>query len=357
MSSAMIRSTVSNPSCCCTVLAAWTIGISSLASHTARAASQESGNLLLDEVIAGAESNLEKIAFGSARYRLTGKRYNRRDGTWSDVESDIRVLFDGARYREDHGDQRVLFTGDAYVEFHAPYLGTPDEYEPFNYSVIVREPVFEKPLTAHPRMQGLLLPTNIAEEIRAMRTKGDWDFSCERDAGGIIIVASSATLRVEATYRVDPRQGYGVTNYQVRRLAEPPGVTTQVESSYRLNSNGAHVVDGTRRQLWAVIGDKLIDRSDTQIALVDIDLQNRPPPHELRLEGLGLPIGARIQDRIHGREFLFGVDPVREEDIIKAVPGGAWEGWGIRRILVFTGIGLLIAGIGYAFFRRRVVAA
>lgn len=259
---------------------------------------------LLDEVIAGSDANVSMIEHGTARYSVvqTIFRPEKDAQTWTVV-----VHFDGSKTRIDSGWRRTIVDEERVVDFDAEFLGTPSQRQTHNYSAIIRVKSRAKPFLAHPRMLGFGDLLSAAEAVRQMRSQPKWRLKAEKDGEAIHVAAESEELGGKIEFWSSPDKGYAVTRYKKWALHSPERPYDEIESEFTRADNGSFVLARSTRICRVYESSSgLRDVTETHIELKTIALTKKPDSRLFTLEGLDVPQGARIQDRINGKEYLFG---------------------------------------------------
>jgi hypothetical protein len=81
--------------------------------------------------------------------------------------------------------------------------------------------------------------------------------------------------------------------------------------SARDAGNGAFVLETRTIKRSICFNDRMLPNFEEHIRLVEIDLSKRPDPKLFTIDGLNLPRGARIQDRIAGRNYKYEPPPAK----------------------------------------------
>lgn len=335
------------------------------------AARADSTEPLLEEVIAGAQSNLQLIQYGMAVYKIRvtqfaspsrpapslgrrGKALAQRIGAsraTKTSESDLTVIFDYPRIQYTRrGTGRIAGANELVVEERViqdaertiSYMLPRGESDARFHNVIIEPPSNDERPIIEPRQQ---LPRfSIAENIRGVRATGGAKIDAVQGDDGLIRITIAAP-NFTINRWVAPKSGYCV----VRSESE----AERYEASARQVGNGAFILESRLVKSFQRLNGVLTPRREEEATLVDIDLDKRPDGGTFTLAALSLPIGARVQDRIHGREYRYGVNAVNEADVNPPKAVGpmharrwAWIVW------VGGGLGLFAAG----FVSRRIYA-
>jgi hypothetical protein len=312
---------------------------------------------LLDEVVAGCEGNVSLIRGGWAKYTVVSVRpVQEKDSKSPPVPVIVTVYFDGDITRCDFGDLRMIQDGQRLIEFDAQGLvagGTkPDN--PRDYSIYVKPDRLEpRSVLAHPRMQGLPFLGTIARDIRAVRSDSAWNLDAFREGRLIKVIRSSDERNkyLKAEYWVDPAVGYGVVRLKKWSGKDSNLPATEMESTYRKADNGAFVVERLKKTDRRYRAGRYEDFTEVDAILTEMSLSEKPDRQVFTIEGLAPPRGARIQDRINDREYLYGLSAVTDADIIAPESSGPRTG---RQWIVWGSIGLLGALIAALAIRRRM---
>jgi hypothetical protein len=310
---------------------------------------------LLDEVIAGIEANASLIVNGTAQYSVTTTTLLPAERPGLPVErtqsENVTVYFSGRRTRFDSETMRTIVDDERFIDFDATDLGTPRQRQPHNYSAVIQVRAAARPLKVHPRMLGLGEMDTLADMIRACRKRQGCQLEAVKDASTIKITLRSDSAYAKDEFIVAPEQGYGAISRRMWSLKINDQPYREVESEFMRTDNGAFVLSRTRmvdRRARSPEDRTLHDLVRVRASLVSIRLGEDPNPEVFTIAGLGLPKGARIQDRINGKEYLFGVSAVREEDIGRPSVSGPR---GTRAVVLYTSIVLLVGLVGVLVWR------
>jgi hypothetical protein len=264
---------------------------------------------VLDRIVAGSEANIAKIQSGHAVYSITRIQY--LDGVEQSPKTDeLDVSFDYPRVRIDSKTRqlRKIYLKDGVISFDATNLPVVSRIGPRNLIATIKSLKEEEPIAIHPRMLGPAKWTSLAGEIRALESNPDCQVEgSEASDGGLLIVRThSEKMKVRALYEVAPQFGYGVvraTEWLLRDGGEEPFF--EMTARYRKADNGALVLDRRTTSTAFVRDGKLLPQGRQEVELKEMTLIEPPSEKLLRLDGLGLPGGAMIQDRINGKEYLY----------------------------------------------------
>ncbi|MBI1312280.1 hypothetical protein GC176_13405 [bacterium] len=295
---------------------------------------------VLAEVCAGSDENLSRITHATLTYESEGKwkgpstppgleqikdpltREHIREAYQPETTSLARktVFWDGLRLRVDRTlpperkEYTIVGTEDAIV-FLAPWLGTDKQYEPIEYVVRIRTREDVGIPDGHPLNQGVPMDGRdqrlAISDYLSIAQERNLDIDVSREGQLIRLLVDDVERKSRREFVIDPDQGYNAVTYRhwstKRSDVEPDGV---IESEYAEGPPGAfHMVHQTN---WSSAGvspstpERIVRESETR--LVDSDFSAPPDPSVFSLDGLGIPVGARIEDQITGETYHYGVD-------------------------------------------------
>jgi hypothetical protein len=332
---------------------------------------------LLSEVVAGFESHHCLIQKGVAQYTVTlsskgGSEQERKEQTADSFNA--MIYFDGSKARWDFRNWRCVRDGTHDIEFNAARLGAPDELAAPHYIAHIYELYGGgiSPHSYHPRWLGhsvkpeiaKLSEFTIADLIRRLRQSSKAKVTVAREGPLIKLVAEYSDAHFKRQYLIDPRQGYSVVRllgWNVGKFDQP---VDEIITEYTDAGGGAFIASEQIFVKRRFADGKWVELPAQHTKLIKATLGETPDPKLFTLDGLGLPRGARIQDKTTGRLYLYGVNAVNEKEIRESVtqllldhpnPSSSWP----KLLLIYLGLPALILATvlsGAVFlFRRRVV--
>ncbi len=297
---------------------------------------------LLDEIVAGSEANFELIDHGRASYEEIVKL----DGEHSYTEL-FTIQFDYPLLRADMPDRIVIYKPD-YVIRYFTRIGPKPEYPPREHRAVILDPALSSQPSLHPRLQPSSRIPHAGSIIRSVRRDPNGTISTQRRVDEHIEVRyENPSAYIRAVFIVAPQLGYSFTRIEEFALKSSDSTpSSELTMSYRRIPSGAYIVEERHEvdRLWD--GDEYSHTRERVTRLVDFD-PARPSPDLFRLESIGLPEGARIDDQINQRRYIFGVTAVTEDDIGAVDVTGPWRGRAPRRVLL---IGTLVIGLVVLWF-------
>ena len=340
---------------------------------------------LLNEVLAGYDANLALIQHGTASYttKMTmyvpppvaddepsqgenGKPPAPDAGPRETLTSEVTVHFDYPRLRFDwRGDRRVagagliveerrkIVDGEQFI-FYDPPRGAVKNPHAHNVMIVPTSSEIWSAMSAmHPREQ---FPNfSIADHIRALRNNPDASLNAAREADGLIRF-DAAGPKFRASYWVSPSEGYSIVRSKMWAPTVSESQPVQIlEATVRGTNGGAYVLDRRAIKNFTIVDGKIKPSHDEEVTLVKIDLLGQPDEKLFTLDGLDLPVGATVQDRIQGRRYEYAVAAVREPEIKVPAPSGPMKTrhWPTA-LYIAAGVGLLAVGfLSYRIRRRR----
>ncbi len=306
---------------------------------------------LLDEIVAGSQANLERIDHGRASYEVT---VTSKDSSGERTETRLYTIqFDYPLLRADMPDGVVIYKPD-YVLHYLSDL--PPESPTRSPGVVIQDPTIAPPPPFHPRVQdGAGGAKHAGSSITAARGDPDGALTAQRGAENVNIEVhyEHPSQQFRTKLVVAPQLGYSLTRIEQYALKLSESVPyRELSMSYRRLPGGAYVVQQRQEtdRLW--VGNEYSHSTETLTRLVDFD-PARPSADVFRLESMGLPEGAHIDDQVHRRHYTFGSTAVTEDDIRAVGVTGPGRGVTSRRVLL---IGTFTIGMGVLWFgviRRR----
>lgn len=266
---------------------------------------------LLDEIVAGCEANLNAIQSGHAKYEITTARFAKGQEQPKEVENyDVRFDFPRIRIDSEAGQMRRIFSVDQVISFDAKNLAHLSKLGPTNFSATIRSRDEEQAtISAHPRMLGPEKIESIANEIRLLQSNPKWQLDAHNRKDGLIALrCRSKQLYAEVEYLIAPTLGYGVVSVKEWALSASPTKPYFVMSAqFRKIDPGVFVLE-QRETVISILSDgKLEPYTSEEVRLKEITLTRDVDASAFTLDGLGLPAGARVMDKVHGRNYLFGL--------------------------------------------------
>jgi hypothetical protein len=293
--------------------------------------------------VAGYEANMALIQHGTASYAITrtiwrysfapnrelGDPPNKPSEEHGPFDSDLTVHFDYPRLRFEWRGNGVVKGDDGFVheeccirdgertiQVNLPQVpgksltgrGIDPPIQARHLSaanVIIYPKDHQHRRMIDPRQQQGSL--SIAEHIRSVREDPMASLKAVREADGLIRCELNAAV-LRATYWIDPEKGYCIvkSNHWNPRFEKPFQIMV---GSVRDAGNGAFVLETRTIKSSICFKDRMLPNFEEHIRLVELDLSNRPDPKLFTIDGLNLPKGARIQDRITGRDYEYEPPP------------------------------------------------
>lgn len=287
---------------------------------------------LVHQVIAGIDANVSLITQGRASYDSPTIFFSVLPGAPERVTVDTVFIGDSVRWK--NSERWNLWDADA-----AYGLQPPDgRLAPRRTNVIKKAKVYAEsaPWSFHPRTLGHGVDDmrtqmrSMSEYLRSLDDMFAVDATWVGESKDSVILVtvrfkpeaypllqneSLKDYKMEAW--IDSNQGYGIV--ELKKWGHPAFPFHHSETSYKRVTNGAWVAEThsvhNRNRKWdkeKVVG---VRESKYEILLKDIDLSSPVDPGELTLTAMGVPRGARVQDRIANREYRHEVAEVLEEDV------------------------------------------
>ena len=290
---------------------------------------------LIAEVIAGIDANLAMITHGRATYDVPRHLYTSRDGKPARLIVETMFLDDMTRWTCEL--EYCLRDQDYGYGWQPTVPGDP----PFQTNIIKRPKqshASPRPWNFHPRTLGhgvkdkYEVMFSLADHIRYLRQppKNEWNEILAEREGDLIKVTvriprakhpelKSPSLKdYKELYWVDPKQGYAIVHHQ--KWGRPEWPYHDAVTRYRQADNGAWIAEHYELHTRTGYYDDQnrfagVRERHTVIELLDLDLTTPVDPEEFTLAAMGVPKGARIQDRAANREYFYQVPAVTEEEI------------------------------------------
>lgn len=292
-----------------------------------------SDDAMLHEIVAGADANLASIEQkGSVRYRKSQVAY--LDGAPQETEeSIIEALYSGDRifWKTEPGNSTPsewrLMDDDGLYLIHLASSENPA----FQNNVVLRPLDTARGAAAliDPRSLGFgVAPSragllSLSDLVRATLKQDARKIRVEREGTEIKLTfyfPPESFARIPANVRgakeeiwVSPKQGYGVVRQ--KKWGRPEWPYEEVECEYEQADNGAWIAKRYRSIGRGLEKGRVVQRKDVSVELLSADFDVDVTPDELTLAGIGVPKGSRIQDRVHNREYLLGINAVTEEEV------------------------------------------
>jgi hypothetical protein len=318
---------------------------------------------LVSEVVAGQEANRELLQFGTAQYEITREEFYRRDAAPKSAYAgphktsvEFRVVFDYPHIRTETNDERVVHRPDHAIVFRTK-PGPQASYPAYEYSAIIEVPSAAPIPLFHPGIQHEIRGVSFIDRIRSARDKphlGIQVTAKKADDGLIEINIDSPASFWRGEYWIDPDQGYQLVRgnqYALKSSSDQPVLTFQ--AGYQQVSGGAFILNERQQTDWINLNGDLLKRSHTDMRLTSFD-DAKPDPTLFQLESLGLPVGARITDRINKKHYVYGVSAVTEADIPTfGVTGPDESNRPFPLGMIFVAAAMLLGGVAIGLWFRR----
>jgi hypothetical protein len=291
---------------------------------------------LLDEIIAGAEANLQAIERGEAHYQVettaTGsKERSSIEKAMFPSKYSVVMRFDGSLCRWDfqhfrcYRDDLVDVVFDTFQIDRNPAARGPAS------SVFIYDKGHgpHSPYVYHPRYLGNGLecvtdpryaPKSIAEILRSARQTPELTKVVVNREGALVrLVIDVPSQKAKDEYWVSPQEGYAVTQERKWATKNPDNKPySEVSTGYR-REGAAFVATRSVRTERRMDQGVQHDLYTIRTTLTMIRLDEKPDAKVFTLDDLGLPKGARVQDRRSGTETLWGIKAVTEKDVHEAM--------------------------------------
>ena len=281
-------------------------------SATAQVGNQDA---ILDEITAGYKANRSRILHGFATYRVVTKCV----ATDTASECDQKIIFDGENTRTEKtiGERLVqveTITASRYADF---FGDNPEQGDA--QSVIIKQSKELPAFDIHPTMLGLCYESeHLATLISVLRNDPKCRMDVQRQVDCYVLTYVYPSQNVKERFWIALNQGYCVARHRKETLSIPDQAYTERKSTYRKTPSGVYVAEHTKLSRWSTRDRKTyVDPQTVDVTLQEIDLKTQPSPDEFALEGMGLKKHLDVQDRIHGKDLVWGVSVHREADIFK----------------------------------------
>lgn len=332
---------------------------------------------VLDEIIAGIEANQALLQHGEARYvRTTTRYFQPNPRTTPDYDSVPRgpytskqaVFFDYPRVRIDaeengrvYGDQSaviketLIFDGERLIQYAPPRPRTDGSPISVRSHLVFIGPTDDARLAQrnHPRRQLSELPPP-QETLRRMRRNKAATLTAKTQPDGLIAVTfEHKPTAYRQEYWFSPTEGYSLVRSRqwTLSLSETEPASSD-EARTKQVTTGAYVISWHHGRSLIAIDGSYRPNLEMEDTLTDIDVEITPAENLFTLESLRLPVGAKIQDKIVGRDYKYQVPDVDEKKIVvRPASGPTSIGYWATGAYVVAGLGLVL--VGYAWRRRR----
>lgn len=303
----------------------------------------------IDIIIAGCDANAMLIDCGWAEYDITitsvdpstmplpphikPKKLTHHDKNarpkLRKTQHHVRIVFDRKRSRWNFGRIRCYRDEKHDVYFNSRKLQEGEEKnvslnKAVNYRVTIHaihtSPF--KPTAYHPRyighgVYGKERDRTIAEMLRSVLSHpSDWRVKVTPEDELLKVVFDSKADPFRAIYWVSPAKGYSPVRgerYSLNVSKETPA--SEFQADYKKMECGAYVASHILEIKRMPIKGKYLERKRTETTLNEIALGEKPKDEIFSLLGLGIPRGALVRDKTTGKEYLYDVKKVKEQDI------------------------------------------
>lgn len=323
------------------------------------AAEDETSEALLDEIVAGSEANLALIQTGTARYATTWTSYSYSRDVHGDertrtaqrqgpFRSTLTVYFDYPRLRfewrgngavtgreADFIDEISISDGERLIQYAAPNFRTdaapehaPDSpalrrhrgaTNPNAHNVLIEKRSQRRPMM-DPRQQMPL--SSVAREVAGWRDNPEASLTAVKEADGTIRYDVEQGV-YQASSWVSPEHGYCIVKSKSwRSNFGESNPTKEYEATARDAGNGAYVLEHRvlRNGIHVRDDDRIRPHYEEEVQLLSIDLATPPDESLFTIDGLDLPVGTQIQDRIEGRTYHYGMPGAEDREFHARFP-------------------------------------
>lgn len=309
---------------------------------------------LIDEVIAGSEANAAEIQRGHATYKVsTIMTMNNQEQP--PINENYEVWFDYPRVRIDAASnmqERKLYLPDRTISFDSSNLPKLQELGAINFTAIVLPIDSDSRPIIHPRMFGPAKVASIANEVRALRENPIWKIEATEMENGLILLRCHSDQQfVTSEYYIDPNQGYSIVRLKEWALkASKDDPSFESESTFEEIDQKTFVLSKRKTQLKIDVGGKLVPYLKEDVELTSIKLTDKADDALFTIEGLGLPEGGRVQDRVAGIEYPFkSAAPAKQ--VFAVNPAVAKNSSQRNWIIIASAI--LVAAVLFIWYSRR----
>lgn len=265
---------------------------------------------LLSELVAGSEANVALMREGTVSYQVKSQTFSPKTRQNDYV---LTFFLDHDRVRMDGQTDRYILEPDRNISLSLIDLAR----SPKHASAIIRTPEFAPPRVGDPRRNGLCSHfEGIGELIRKLQTGENTRITVTQEGALTKLAVVNEPMEYKAEYWVAPREGFGVVRYQEWAMRTPEAPFSEVKSQFVKVSNGAYIVSSQEWVFRAVSRDgKFGLNKELRLQLQSETIGKPVSPKVFTLAGLGVVREARVQDRINGKEYLFGVSAVDENTL------------------------------------------
>jgi hypothetical protein len=275
-------------------------------------------DLLLQEIVAGCDANAFLLQKGTATYAVTREGYHpeRAEPGETEVRSfDYTVAFDYPLIRTDDPNEKIIFRPRNVISYRTN-MGSAKSYPAYEHSAVITDRATSKSPTFHPRAQRSEWFQSAASWIRIAADLPEGAIDASETGDGLIkLTVDLSNKSWLGRMSVDPSKGYSLVRleeYALKLSSEQPSEV--MTADYVSTANGAFILSERDKTSWLAINNELKKQSREVLKLVRLD-DRGPDAAVFRLESLGLPKTAYIEDRINKKHYIFGVSAVTEADI------------------------------------------
>jgi hypothetical protein len=345
---------------------------------------------LIEEIIAGSDANSVAVTEGTWTYRVNSSQQSseagierlvelyplgdRRDefrkqlqaGPTTRVETvKLYLAPDLLRYDVSDdlgGDDREILRNGQCLSFSANWLGTESQYNARDYSVMITSPEHKSFPNIHPLHTGLnshkSLFSSMADVARGRRNDME-RCSFQRDGDRIVMILTDQIKSWQGRYVIDPAHGYLVSDIE-EILTDTGEVLEWRKSEFQQNAAAGWFVsrqDSGRNGRVLDDNGKPVPGTKSEKHSELISFAEGPVDESVfTIEGLGLPIGGMIQDRINDKMYHYGVDADPSESFdetewVATGPKPVSRGW--LWLGLGTVAGAVVVCLAFVVTRRR----
>jgi hypothetical protein len=305
-------------------------------------ADDDTTDTLLDQVATGFDANTKLIQRGIAKYRIVETFHlpvptlpARKGRPSAAVEwngkpqvatAEMTVYFDYPYLRFDWRGQRRTVQGGlvsqtewtiygAQYKVHTDFISkprTPSGHRVFIDRAKDGEP---EPNLIHPRGQACGPRQRFgADAINRLRGKVGSQWTIGRGPDDLVRLALEGRAG-RTVFWLSPAARYSVVRSEIWRgkatEANEPYIV--YDASFRKTDNGAFVLEHRLLHEDAFVDGVQRPSRDEEVTLLDINMPSELDPDVFTLDGLGLPAGARIVDRVSGTETEYDYEGVPDD--------------------------------------------